>query len=103
MSKTKVRAAIRELDRLVAKVEKRDAALALEFDKLRSQILNVESNGDWREHLGWMSETARSYDELAKMAGVSSKTLQRELRKRGIEPSKRGRKPAGLKYPVRIP
>lgn len=102
MSKRKVRAAVQQLDRLVAKVAKLDPVLAVEFDTLRTQIVNIESNDDWREHLDFCRDIARSQVELAKFLGVSEKTVQKELRKRGVGPMKAGRKPASMKYPFRI-
>lgn len=92
MSRQKIRDAVQQFDRLVDKVAKLDASLALEFDKLRTMIINIESDGDWREHLDLCTDVARSQTELAEMLGVSTRTLQKEQRKRGFPPGKAGRK-----------
>jgi hypothetical protein len=101
MSKKKIRATVQQLDRLVAKVAKIDASLAVEFDSLRTQIVNINSNADWRDHFNLCADIARDYADLSSMLGVSEKSVRNELRKRGVPPMKSGPKAAAEKYPFR--
>lgn len=89
MSKN-IRIAIQELNRLQMQVTKLDPILALKFETLRSKILSIESNGDWREYYDVCREpVARSKAELADLLGVSIRTLYRH------EKALKNRKSAG--------
>lgn len=98
-NKSKIREALRTFDRLVAQVKPVD--LAMKFGALRTQIVNINSNADWRDWVCFCADIARDYQELSEMLGVSVKSVQLELRRRGVPPLKPGRKGAAKKYPFR--